>query len=473
MYAPRFFRGFGAGAGGRGARGARAGGGEGGKARTRLALGRKMHASFGAGSRSSRPDHVPRSASLEEADGLITRFTNCRILRDHELRREDLWVRDGVIVDPQSLFWEGCSAGATIDCGGRIIAPGYIDVQLNGAFGIDFSTPSDLPHGLEKVCKGMLSCGVTAFLPTVITSSPADYRAILPNLVTRVGSASTGASALGIHLEGPFLSLEKIGCHPPQHQRVPDGKPDALRRACGDHLAHVRMVTVAPEAAGARTLVAEMLAMGMVVSAGHSMASSAQMEEAQRWGVTMCTHLFNAMLPLDPQEPGIVGVLGSATRPHPFFGIIADGIHVHPSSLKIAHAARPASLVLVSDQMAAMGLPDGQHRLGEAVVEVVGDRAYRQGTQTLAGAVVPLNECVRRFARFCDCGAVAAIEAATLHPAQCLGIEASKGTLRVGADADLVLLDDELRVRRTYVAGKLGWAAEGEERQVLRIPRLP
>jgi N-acetylglucosamine-6-phosphate deacetylase len=173
----------------------------------------------------------------------------------------------------------------------------------------------------------------------------------------------------------------------------------------------------------------------------------------------MCTHLFNAMPPFHPREPGIVGVLGSTARPMTYFGLIADGVHVHPASLKLAATARPDSVVLVSDAMMAMGLPEGTYNFGDVGrVTLAGDKAYREGTQTLAGAVVPLDECMRRFRTFCGCGSVRAIEAASLHAARVLGIESSKGSLSVGADADLILLDDNLDVCATYVGGAKAWA---------------
>jgi len=172
----------------------------------------------------------------------------------------------------------------------------------------------------------------------------------------------------------------------------------------------------------------------------------------------MCTHLFNAMPPFHPREPGLIGVLGSTAQPAPYFGLIADGVHVHPASLKIAARARPDSVVLVSDAILAMGLPQGTYSFGDIRIDVTGnDTAYRHGTSTLAGAVVPLDECVRRFRTLCDSSVVHALEAASLHAAKVLGIESSKGSLEVGCDADLVLLDDDLHVLQTYIAGELVW----------------
>lgn len=263
-----------------------------------------------SGSRATKRD---RTAAK---DSCIVRFTNCRVLRDSQIvEGEDLWVRDGTIADPQALFFSGHVANEIVDCLGRILAPGYIDLQLNGAFGVDFCAPSPtLAEGVSNVARQLLAYGVTAFLPTVITSSPASYRGILPALVPTRGTAATGASVLGVHLEGPFISRSKPGCHPPEHIKTPDGKPDALRRACGDHIAHVRLVTLAPELPNATELIAELVENGIVVSAGHSAASSSQIESAHTSGVSMCTHLFNAMPAFHPREPGIVGILGAPPR---------------------------------------------------------------------------------------------------------------------------------------------------------------
>ena len=390
----------------------------------------------------------------------VTRFTNCRLLRDHQLRLEDLWICKGVIIDPQVLFWEGRTADSTVDCQGCIIAPGYIDLQLNGAFGVDFCTPGpELAAGLRRVAQRLPEHGVSAFLPTVITSSRNTYEQILPQLVPTSGSADSGAAVLGVHLEGPFISPGKPGYHPQQHIITPDGQSGALQRACGAHTAHVRIVTLAPERPNAMHLIGELVAQGIVVSAGHSMVSAAEMEAAQAAGVRKCTHLFNAMPAFEPREPGIIGVLGSATLPRPFFGLIADGIHVHPASLKLAATVRPDSVVLVTDGIVALGLPEGTYNFADVgeIHVTAGGRALKAGSSTLAGAVVPMDECVRRFCRFTECGVVRALEAATLHPAQVLGIAHRKGTLDPGADADILFLDDELHVLRCYLAGEAAW----------------
>ncbi|KAL1527070.1 hypothetical protein AB1Y20_015753 [Prymnesium parvum] len=412
-----------------------------------------MHASFTRERRGSRA-RLPQTAPPLELR--TVRFTNCRVLRGHALTPAELWVRGGTIVDPQALFWQGSTADQLVDCGGCIVAPGYIDVQINGGFGADFSTPDGICDALSTVAAGLLRHGVTAFLPTVISSSGAAYRAILPHLVPRAGSCR-GAAVLGVHLEGPFISRAKPGCHPLEHLREPR-EAGSLRRACGEHLAHVKMVTLAPELRGSEVLVAELRAHRVIAAAGHSEATIAQLEAAQAAGVSMCTHLFNAMPPFRPEAPGLIGTLGSSARPAAYFGLIADGIHVHPASLKIAARARPDGVVLVTDAMAAMGLPPGRFCLGGVDVQVLETgEAYRVGTNTLAGATIPLDECVRRYKAYTGSSAVHALEAAALHPAQVLNIHDRKGALNVGSDADFIFLDDQLNVLRTYIGGELVW----------------
>ena len=401
----------------------------------------------------------------------LTRFANCRVLRGHSLAAADLWVQGGVIVEPQRLFYGSFQrADVVIDCEGLILAPGYIDLQLNGGFGVDFCSADDggLAAGVRTVAERVLAHGVTAFLPTVITSSADAYRRILPQLAPTAGSA-TAAAVLGVHLEGPFLSPSRPGCHPAEHLATPDGAPDQLRRVVGDLVHNVRLVTLAPELPHAGELIDELRGRGVAVAVGHSMATAEEAEAAFSRGASMVTHLYNAMPPLKFGAPGIIGaVLGSPTH-RPFYGIIVDGgVHVHLTSVKIAAAARPHGAVLVTDAISALGLPDGTHRVGDISV-VVRDgvarkegtgTAGRDGTATLAGANMPLDACVRHYHTLLrelhgdgDAAAVLALEAASLHPARALRMDHRKGSLAVGADADLLLLDESLHIRRCFVGG--------------------
>ncbi|KAI8967293.1 hypothetical protein BDF20DRAFT_908495 [Mycotypha africana] len=392
--------------------------------------------------------------------GKITKIINARILRDHEIVNDSyLWIQDGKIIDAfNSFFKYNREPDEIIDAQGAIVAPGFIDLQINGAFGIDFSDYKDPESKLKK-----------------------DIATVLPLLQYRPGDAKEGAEILGAHCEGPFISTEKKGAHNQTViQNAKDGI-DALDKAYGPELKKggkaVRIMTVAPEIEGILDVIPQLVDRDITVSIGHSAATISQAEEGVKAGATFMTHLFNAMRPFHQRDPGMVGILGASdlpepkqperhplpsttspcrekTDPRPFYGIICDGVHVHPNSVRIAYYSHPSGCVLVTDALSAAGLPAGIHRLGGRDVEVRGvSGAYIKGTNTLAGSTISIDHCVRNFKKFTRCTNVEALEAATLHPAQCLGIQDRKGTLNPGADADMVFLDDDLNLKRVFVRG--------------------
>ncbi|XP_042196920.1 N-acetylglucosamine-6-phosphate deacetylase [Callorhinchus milii] len=403
---------------------------------------------------------MPSNKSVSDAP--IIQFHNCRILKDHKLRREDLWIREGKILNPEKLFFdEKGSADVQIDCKERIIAPGYIDVQINGGYGYDFSLETDNVNcGISVVAKKLLSTGVTSFCPTIITSPIEVYQKVLPQIQLQPGGHH-GAAVLGVHLEGPFISEQKKGAHLSQNIRSYKARGFQDLLDVYGSLDNVSIVTLAPEMERSEEVTGELVRRGIRVSLGHSIASLSQAEAAVKQGATFITHLFNAMLPFHHRDPGIVGLLTSDQIPDGqimFYGLIADGIHTNPAALRIAHRAHPSGLVLVTDAVAAMGLPTGQHTLGQQIIHIDEElHAYVAGTKTLCGSIATMDFCVRHFWRATGCSVEAALEAASLHPAQLLGIDSVKGQLEYGMDADMLLLDDELNVKATYIAGQRVW----------------
>jgi N-acetylglucosamine-6-phosphate deacetylase len=400
-------------------------------------------------------------SSSTAGKGYLYQYTNCYIVRQGKILREDFWVRDGKVMNPESLFFdEKVIADQKIDCHNMIISPGFIDVQLNGGFGYDFSSNVDIEKGISVVAQGILAHGVTSFCPTVITSTPELYHQVLPAIRKCEGSQN-GAGVLGIHIEGPFISPERSGCHPPQLiQDFDNGFSDVLD-TYGD-LTNVSIVTLAPEKKNSTAVIEEFCKRGIIVSVGHSVANLAEGEAAIRSGARNITHLFNAMLPFHHRDPHLVGLLASDKLPQNqkvFYGLIADGIHTHPAALRIAHRVNPEGIILITDSMRAMGLPDGTFQFGEQVIVVRGLECYIKNTTTLAGGTATMDICVRHFAKETGCGAVLAIEAASLHPAQLLGLDHKKGTLNFGSDADFVFLDDNLNVKATYIAGQCVYTA--------------
>jgi len=404
------------------------------------------------------------NAVLNFKDSNLLQFINCKLLRNHRFVDEHLWVENGRVINPEPVFFDSKRpADAIIDCKGAILAPGFIDIQINGGFGVDFSSDVDhLAKGLSTVAQGLVSTGVTSFCPTIISSTPAVYHSALSQYKAVYRRQDKEANVLGFHLEGPFINEEKKGAHPPVHLRdgFDNGFEDAKKTYGEENLDIVRMVTLAPELKNATAVIGELTKRGIKVSLGHSMASLTEGEEAVKNGASCLTHLFNAMLPFHHRDPGIVGLLTSKAIPKGrtlFYGVIADGTHTHDSALRIAHRTHPEGLILVTDAFAALGLAEGIHHLGDVTVELRGKYATVAGTGTLAGSISPLDYCVRHFMKAASCTAVEALECASLHPAQCLGIEKKKGSLTFGADADFVLLDDQLNVLATFIAGKRVW----------------
>lgn len=237
-------------------------------------------------------------------------------------------------------------------------------------------------------------------------------------------------------------------------------------------------MTVTPESEGMLDVIPQVIKRNITVSIGHSAATIDQAEAGVVAGTTFMTHLFNDMRPFHQRDPGMVGILGASDLPapkqperyplpsftspdgnkldpRPFYGVICDGVHVHPNSVRIAYYSHPRGCVLVTDAPSAAELPRGIYQLGGRDVEVRGvSGAYVKRTNTLAGSTVTIVHCVRNFKRFTRCTAVEALEAATLHPAQALGIQAIKGTLNPGSDADLVFLDNDLHIKKVFVRGE-------------------
>jgi N-acetylglucosamine-6-phosphate deacetylase len=322
-----------------------------------------------------------------------------------------------------------------------LIAPGFVDLQVNGAFGADVGVD---PGALDAISRALPRSGVTAYLPTAI-SWPLERYAGLFDAVDRARSA--GARILGVHLEGPFLAPARSGAHDPANLRPVDlGALEELLRS-----GHVRVMTLAPELPGALDAIELITRARAVASAGHTDATHDELLRAADAGLTLGTHLFNAMSALRHREPGAVGALLSDPRLRT--GIITDGIHVHPAAVRVAYRAKGAEqLVIVTDAMQAAGMPDGTYELSGRRVNVEAGEA-RLDDGTLAGAAVTMDEALRRAAAFLELPLEEVIPMATRTPAQALGSERI-GRIAPGAEADLVLLGSDGVVEETLVAGE-------------------
>uniref|UniRef100_K3WPK7 N-acetylglucosamine-6-phosphate deacetylase n=1 Tax=Globisporangium ultimum (strain ATCC 200006 / CBS 805.95 / DAOM BR144) TaxID=431595 RepID=K3WPK7_GLOUD len=389
----------------------------------------------------------------------VLKIENVRVLRQGKLQRTSLWVVDGKIADPQTRFWtlstqQELAPHAVIDGRGCIASPGFIDIQLNGGFGHDFSNPDITEQQILDVAQRLVATGVTAFCPTLVSSS-ADVYSRVASKYMRTHNAHTrkAANMLGLHLEGPFISTERKGAHNESVLLAPVDGIVSLEQRYGA-LDNVAIITLAPELEGAMDTIQALSAKGIVTSAGHSVADVNTAIEAADRGLTMLTHVFNAMGPFHHRDPGLIGLLG-LTHNRPYYGLILDGLHSHRTSARIIRSCHPEGLVLVTDAMAGLGLAPAEYVLAGERVDVKKNGAFLVGTDTIAGSIVTMDSCVRTLIEYTGCSIEEALVAASTRPAQVLGIANRKGTLEFGADADFVLLNDDLHVLHTYIAGEL------------------
>ncbi|KAL1842243.1 hypothetical protein VTJ49DRAFT_5721 [Mycothermus thermophilus] len=436
----------------------------------------------------SPPTHPPPPRSG------ITKFTNCLVLRGNSLVRDDIWISSvtGKIVDAQSAFYDSLVVPDTaIDLGGRIVSPGFIDCQLNGAFGFNFSTlTDDYADRLRELNKKLIKTGVTSYLPTLTSQTSELYKKVLPHLspsgtTTTTTTTTTprnplnGAESLGAHAEGPFLNPLRNGVHNPSALRTARSFTDLEDVYGAENLRPttttpaetgkmmnvvpptVRMITLAPEVGGMMRVIPKLVRRGIVVSMGHSEASYEQAKEAVGKGVRMVTHLLNAMRGMQQREPGILGVLGAG----PYFGLVCDGVHLHPATVKLAWNIHPEGLILVTDAMHVLGLPDGRYPWtngeGEHWIVKKGRVLELEGTGSIAGSSSSLVECIETFLRHSGAPLPLALRAVTATPAAMLGLQGVKGTLDPGADADLVVLSFSESEEEEQVVNKVENAEEG------------
>lgn len=337
------------------------------------------------------------------------------------------------------------SSAELLDAEGQILAPGFIDLQVNGAFGADFTAD---PAQIWRVAREYARYGVTAFLPTIITS-PLENVAAAQAIVCQAPPGFRGAQPLGLHVEGPFLNPARKGAHNPNYLQLPSlGAVAGWSPATG-----VRMVTLAPELPGAAEVIASLAGRGILVSAGHSMATYDEAIRGFDAGIRYGTHLFNAMPPLAHREPGLPGALLS--DPRPAAGFIPDGIHTHPTMIGLVwKLLGPARFSMVTDCMAALGMGPGRHLLGDFEV-IVDASSARLGDGTLAGSILSLDRGLRNLIRVTGCSLEDALATITMTPARLLGLAHERGCIAPGCIADLVLLSPDLRVQATMARGEV------------------
>jgi len=329
---------------------------------------------------------------------------------------------------------------------GPLLAPGFVDVHVHGWGGHDAMGDRAALDGMARALAGR---GVTSFLPTAVSAPLPELAAFADRVRTWLPNApADGASPLGFNLEGPFLADARRGAHDPALLMDPADIPAGALEPLLDEL---RVITVAPERPGALALIGALRARGVAVSMGHSAATLAEARAGYAAGGSTTTHLFNGMTGLDHRTPGLAAA--ALLDDDVYVELIADGRHVHPGLWPLIARLKPSDrLVLVSDAILLAGMGDGRVRVGTLEVEVVDGRATLVGTTTLAGSVIALDDAVRNLVA-AGFTLPMAIAAASTNPVALLG-ETDRGRLAVGSRADIVALDDALRVTDVWLAGR-------------------
>ncbi|WP_109486832.1 N-acetylglucosamine-6-phosphate deacetylase [Occallatibacter savannae] len=335
-----------------------------------------------------------------------------------------------------------------LDYHGATIGPSFFDVHFHGAAGHDVmeaTTPA-----LETIGRFLASRGTAAYLATTVTAPlDATLRALdgIANEIAKLPEPGR-ARPLGIHLEGPFLSHEKRGVHPPDLLLPPSiATFDRLIDAAHGH---VRLITIAPELPGAEELIRHAVSCGVRVSLGHSNATAAQTKAGIAAGGSSATHTFNAMRALDHREPGILGTV--LTDDSLYADLICDGVHTTPEIVRLFWRAKgPERAILITDALAAAGMPDGEYFLGGFAVEVKGDRAMARGV--LAGSVLTLDRALSNFVQFTGATVDQGLRLLTRNPAAMTGLDHRAGSIVPGRAANLVAVDEQGKLVASIIAG--------------------
>jgi N-acetylglucosamine-6-phosphate deacetylase len=337
-----------------------------------------------------------------------------------------------------------CRDATIVDLEGQLLLPGFIDVQVNGGGGVLFNDDPGL-ESIRAIGAAHRQFGTTGFLPTLISDDLDTIGQAIAAVQASLDARLPGV--LGIHIEGPFLNWARRGVHDPKHlRRLENGVISLLCSLRGGRT----VLTLAPEMT-TTGMIAQLSASGILLSAGHSDANFAQTSAAIAHGVRGFTHLFNAMAPLAPREPGIVGA--ALFDANTWCGIIVDGHHVDPVMLKLAlRCKRHDKFMLVTDAMPPVGSPEPSFVLQGRTIHVK-DGVCRDDNGTLAGTGLDMATAVRNAVSLLGLEIAQAARMASEYPAAFLGLENELGRIAPGYRANLALLDDDLRVRRTWIEG--------------------
>ena len=376
---------------------------------------------------------------------------NCRLYNRQSDSLTDITIENGCILSVGTNA--GKDSAEIIDACGKIVAPGFIDVHIQGAGGCDILDAS--VDSLKTMSQTLVRFGVTGFLATTVMN-PDNGNKHLNILANHWKDDFGGARILGLHLEGPFINPEKRGgivlsaIYAAYKDRM-----NEIFNITGDSL---KMMTIAPELNGNQIVINQLIQRGCIPSFGHSKANYKQTKEAFTNGIGHVTHIFNAMLPLHHREPGpLLAILESDTVS---VQIISDGVHLHPGIVRYLYSTIGIDrCVCITDGIQAIGLPEGKYVYsGRDYISKDGAARYEDGT--LIGTALAVNEIGARFQKFTSCSLEEAVNSISLNPARLLGVDDRKGSIEPGKDADLVIMNPDFNVRLTLVGGTIVYKNE-------------
>lgn len=383
------------------------------------------------------------------------------VLPDRVLASGSVILENGVIAEIAAGTRTGEPGATTIDCTGRLLLPGFVDVHVHGLEGVD---ALDEAGAIARIAERLPRHGVTGFCPTSVACTPIVLHTML-SAVEDARGAPTGARVLPAHLESNFINPEYRGAQPLDCIRTVSssaaaggtfGADDILReiRAAG---AAVGIMTIAPEVDGAIPLIEDLASHGVAVSLGHSGATYEQALRGIEAGATQATHLFNRMTPLGHRAPGLAAAVLESSRV--IVEVICDGVHVHPAMVRLAFGLKgPSGVMAITDGTAGAGLPPGSRALLGGRTITVRDAAYLDDG-TIAGSVLTMERAFEKLTRDMGVSLVDAARTCATTPARALGLERT-GAIVEGFAADVVVLDRTAGIVATYIAGEPAWTAE-------------
>jgi N-acetylglucosamine-6-phosphate deacetylase len=378
----------------------------------------------------------------------ITALYNAKLILEEALVEDKILLfNDKIVGIVDDIIMQDSDHIEMIDAKGAYVSAGFIDLHIHGSGGVDVMDAT--PQALERLSGILPSTGTTSFLATTMTMPPKVIKKALEN-VKIYGSSVRGAEILGIHLEGPYINPDKHGAQDKAYIQLPN------MALIEPYMNEVKMITLAPEIAGSETFIKYLQESypHIILSIGHSTASYEESLQSFRWGISHATHLFNAMNPYHHRNPGIVGAVFDTDVT---CDIIADRVHTHTSILALVHKMKKEKLMLITDAMRAGCMQGGIYDLGGQTVKVAEGKALLNDG-TLAGSVLQMNKALHTMTTYTSMSLIEAVRAVTQIPAQKLGI--SKGILKVGYDADIVMFNEDFEVLLTLVAGEVKYQRE-------------